>query len=214
MIDQARVQTVAICDREPVAIEGLRALLLREPDLCLTGAETSLMGGMEMVQRNPPSVLIVARDFGLQAVMEWVRTLRGSLLTVPVVWGHDLGEAEALRFVQTGAGGVIRKTAPLARLLACVRAVAAGRTWLEDALFENGNRIHSRKSNLTSRELQVLELVEQGLRNREIGDALGIQAGTVKIHMRHIFEKTGIRGRYGLALSGLKERGVLPIPAA
>jgi DNA-binding NarL/FixJ family response regulator len=57
-----------------------------------------------------------------------------------------------------------------------------------------------------------MELVERGMKNRDIGDALGIRTGTVKIHLKHIFEKTGIRGRYGLALSGLKEKGFL-VPA-
>jgi two-component system nitrate/nitrite response regulator NarL len=65
---------------------------------------------------------------------------------------------------------------------------------------------------LTARELQVMELVERGMKNRDIGDVLGIRTGTVKIHLKHIFEKTGIRGRYGLALSGLKEKGLL-VPA-
>ena len=60
--------------------------------------------------------------------------------------------------------------------------------------------------------LYTSELVEHGLKNKEIGDKLGIRTGTVKIHLKHIFEKTGIRGRYGLALSGLKEKGLL-VPA-
>jgi DNA-binding NarL/FixJ family response regulator len=55
-----------------------------------------------------------------------------------------------------------------------------------------------------------MELVEQGLRNKDIASELGIRPGTVKIHLKHIFEKTGIRGRYGLALSGLAARGTLP----
>jgi DNA-binding CsgD family transcriptional regulator len=50
------------------------------------------------------------------------------------------------------------------------------------------------------------------MKNKDIGDVLGIRTGTVKIHLKHIFEKTGIRGRYGLALSGLKEKGLL-VPA-
>jgi DNA-binding NarL/FixJ family response regulator len=66
---------------------------------------------------------------------------------------------------------------------------------------------------LTSRELQVMDLVERGFKNKEIAVNLGIQTGTVKIHLKHIFEKTGIRGRYGLALSGLKERGMMGVPA-
>ena len=51
-------------------------------------------------------------------------------------------------------------------------------------------------------------MVEQGFKNKEIALELGIRPGTVKIHLKHIFEKTGVRGRYGLAISGLKERGI------
>ena len=55
-----------------------------------------------------------------------------------------------------------------------------------------------------------MELVEQGLKNKEIARQLEIRPGTVKIHLKHIFEKTGIRGRYGLAVSSIKERGLQP----
>ena len=58
----------------------------------------------------------------------------------------------------------------------------------------------------------MVELVEQGLKNKDIGLNMGIRPGTVKIHLKHIFEKTGIRGRYGLALSGLREKGLLSYP--
>jgi DNA-binding NarL/FixJ family response regulator len=64
---------------------------------------------------------------------------------------------------------------------------------------------------LTAREHQVLELVEQGFKNKEIALELGIRPGTVKIHLKHIFEKTGVRGRYGLAISGLKDKGIVSI---
>ena len=69
--------------------------------------------------------------------------------------------------------------------------------------------LHTGRSALTPREVQVMDLVERGYKNREIGQSLGIRTGTVKIHLKHIFEKTGIRGRYGLALSGLKHKGLL-----
>ena len=54
------------------------------------------------------------------------------------------------------------------------------------------------------RELEVVRLVERRLTNKSIASELGIRVGTVKIHLRHIFEKTGIHGRYGLALSALR----------
>ena len=67
------------------------------------------------------------------------------------------------------------------------------------------------RSELTAREHQVLELVEQGFKNKEIALELGIRPGTVKIHLKHIFEKTGVRGRYGLAINGLKEKGLVSL---
>jgi DNA-binding NarL/FixJ family response regulator len=81
---------------------------------------------------------------------------------------------------------------------------------MEDGvLADNEWPIRPQRSALTARELEVAELVERGMKNRDIADALGIRTGTVKIHLKHIFEKTGIRGRYGLALSGLKEKGLV-----
>ena len=133
--------------------------------------------------------------------------------TAVIVWGVSLSEAEALRFLQAGAAGVIRKTAPLQVLMECLRAVAAGETWVEQDVLR-GKDLPPRlaRTALTAREMQVMELVERGLKNKDIAAALGIRTGTVKIHLKHIFEKTGIRGRYGLALSGLKAKGLLALP--
>jgi DNA-binding NarL/FixJ family response regulator len=82
--------------------------------------------------------------------------------------------------------------------------------------FDSPLPLRAGRSALTPRETQVADLVERGYKNREIGQSLGIRTGTVKIHLKHIFEKTGIRGRYGLALSGLKHKGLLTaaVPSA
>ena len=77
-------------------------------------------------------------------------------------------------------------------------------------LPENNGHTFAR---LTRREREIMLLVSEGLQNKEIGRQLDVSEGTVKIHLKHIFEKTGVRGRYGLALSGLKERGLMPTPA-
>jgi len=203
---------VVICDTEPVAIEGLRALLAQHQDLAVAGEATSLMAGMELVRNLSPTLLVVDKSFGLQPVIDWVGNVHSNgRPTAAVVWGHAINEAEALRMVQAGAQGVIRKTAPLRSLLDCLKMVAAGNSWMDDLMFQNSEKPNgSGRSNLTMREQQVAELVEQGLKNKEIARSLGICPGTVKIHLKHIFEKTGVRGRYGLALSGLKDRGYLP----
>jgi DNA-binding NarL/FixJ family response regulator len=169
-----------------------------------------------MVRQHAPAIMILDKSFGIHAVMDCLQRLRGSGSGVaPIVWGVNLNETEALRMMQVGALGVVRKTATLEALLECMRAVAAGNTWMEESVLQEPEHpARGTRSNLTSRELQVVELVEQGLKNRDIGAQLGIRPGTVKIHLKHIFEKTGIRGRYGLALSGLREKGMLSQPAA
>ena len=208
----APVTTVAICDVEPVAMEGLRALL-EAAELHVVAAETSLPCAMDAVRELQPSMLIVDRAFGIQAVTDWIGALRISQPAMAIMaWSSAVSEIDAVRLLQAGAQGVVRKTAPLSDLLSCIRSVAAGGTWMDDDMLRETSRpVTPAHSPLTFREMQVMELVERGMKNKEIGTQLGIRSGTVKIHLKHIFEKTGIRGRYGLALSGLREKGLLAL---
>ncbi len=205
------METLAVCDTEPIVIEGLRRLLESEDGLEVVAARTSLPDGMDAVRDLKPSLLMVDKSFGIQAVMDVLKHLRQSESTTQaIVWSTAVTDVEALRLIQAGAAGVVRKTAPLSMLLSCLHTVASGNTWMEEEMFAETDRPgHSSRSALTAREQQVMELVERGLKNKDIALALGIRTGTVKIHLKHIFEKTGIRGRYGLALSGLKEKGLL-----
>ena len=208
------VRTVSVCDTQPVTIEGVRVVLASSPDLKFVAGSDSLERAMEVSQREPPDILLMDKAFGIQAILDWLtpppdqpELPHGSPKTAVIVWGVSVSEAEALRFLQAGARGILRKTAGLASVLACVRTVAAGRSWMEDCVFRDSSRTERYpRSDLTPREQQVLELVEQGCKNKEIAQELGIRPGTVKIHLKHIFEKTGIRGRYGLALNGWRER--------
>jgi DNA-binding NarL/FixJ family response regulator len=212
MTNEALSKTVGVCDTQPVTIEGLQSLLRDCEDLRVIGSATNLFSGLELVQNHNPSIVVIDKAFGLPAIMDWLANLR-STATCSVVWGVSMNEAEALRIMQAGAQGVMRKTAEPATVLACLRTVAEGKTWMEDSLLgDNDKSVRHSRSNLTPREQEVVELVEQGLKNKDIGISMGIRPGTVKIHLKHIFEKTGIRGRYGLALSGLREKGLLSYP--
>lgn len=203
--------TLAVCDTEPVAIEGLRSLMDANGGPSVISGETSLDEALDAIRGLSPSLVLVDRAFGSQSVMEWLRVLaREQVSTAAIVWGSPISESEAVRFLQAGARGVIRKTAALPMLMDCIRTVLSGSNWMAQDLLRNPARApRTGRGALTARELQVVELVERGMKNREIGGSLGIQTGTVKIHLKHIFEKTGIHGRYGLALSGLKQKGLL-----
>ena len=221
--------TVAICDTQPISAEGMKNLLAAVMDLEFVGATGTLEAATAALEPAPgssgsgeastapdtgiPDIMILDKGFGMRAVLDWIHDLKlGEATPAVMVWGVSMTEAEALRLLQAGARGIIRKTSDLASLLACLRTVAAGRTWMEDCVFRDSVRASGYpRSELTAREHQVLELVEQGFKNKEIALELGIRPGTVKIHLKHIFEKTGVRGRYGLAISGLKEKGLVSL---
>jgi DNA-binding NarL/FixJ family response regulator len=202
---------IVVCDTQPIVAEGLRNLLGSEQGLEFTGFVDSLDAASQFVRFRAPDLVLVDKGFGMQLVLDWLHDLR--LLEkapAPIVWGVSMTEAESVRLLQAGARGVLRKTACLKTVSSCLTTVADGRCWMEDPGVREplyGER--TARTDLTAREHQVLELVEQGFKNKEIALELGIRPGTVKIHLKHIFEKTGVRGRYGLALSGLKERGVV-----
>ncbi|MBZ2183416.1 MAG: response regulator transcription factor [Bryobacter sp.] len=235
---QTRTASVLLCESQPLTVEGVRAVLGSTSDLQVTGVCENLALCREISRRQRPDVVLIDKALGVQAVMDWIQDLRladqdlerlmlatgrpgdmGAAAMNPtrpmpraVVWGVSMTEAEALRFLQAGAKGILRKSTSPSNMLNCIRTVVNGKNWMEDSVFrEQPREDRHPRSELTAREQQVMELVEQGLKNREIARELGIRPGTVKIHLKHIFEKTGVRGRYGLALTGLRQKGVLNV---
>jgi DNA-binding NarL/FixJ family response regulator len=192
-------------------MEGLRSLMESIDGPRVIAAETALEEAVAAVRDLRPTMLVVDKAFGARALTDWIRVLSHSEVhPAVIVWGSPMSEPEALRFLQAGAAGVIRKTAPLADMINCIRAVEAGGNWMETDTARNPpTSIRGERSALTPREVQVTELIERGFKNKDIAESLGIRTGTVKIHLKHIFEKTGIRGRYGLAISGLQQKGIL-----
>lgn len=210
-MSQSKV-TVGLCETQPLVVAGLQTVLREHTAFAMMDSARSLEEAGRQVVAHSPHIFIIDKSVGAPLVAEFITKHRDRVPTAFVVWGPMMTEPEALRFIKVGARGIIRKTADTSSVLACLEAVAAGNTWMEDSLFYGGRRRETGlRSELTVREQQVLELVEQGMRNKDIARELGIQPGTVKIHLKHIFEKTGVRGRYGLALSGLQQRTVDPM---
>ena len=107
------MDTVAICDTEPIVILGLRSLLEPEAGLHILCSGSSPAGILELIRANPPRVVVIDKAFGVPAVLDFVRSLRRNHpLTVPVVWGTTMSENEALRFLQAGAAGVVERMRP------------------------------------------------------------------------------------------------------
>ena len=210
---------ISICESQPLTVIGLKHLLDSTADLQFGSSHATPTEWMLSPSAEQTDMLIIDKGLGAKTVLDTLTQLSGSRASsrpMPciIVWGMSITEGEALRFLQAGAKGIIRKSADSDTVLSCLRAIAQGRSWMQDSVFRDqvGADAHLKVS-LTPREHQVMELVEQGYKNREIAQELGIRPGTVKIHLKHIFEKTGVRGRHGLALNGLRQKGVISLLA-
>ena len=216
-----RKKIVSVCETQPLTVFGLERLLSSTEDLAFGTAHNSPADWRAHPQADQTDILIIDKGLGATVVIEALQQLPvehgATRCTVPavVVWGMSITEAEALRFLQAGAKGIIRKSADNLTILACLRSLAQGRSWMQDSVFRDSAVQEMQiRTDLTPREHQVMELVEQGYKNREIAQELGIRPGTVKIHLKHIFEKTGVHGRHGLALNGLRQKGVISLLAS
>ena len=126
MVELCANTTVGVCDTQPVTAAGVRAVLGSCPDFEFLWAVNSLDEGVRMARLQPPRVVLADKGLGVNGLIHWILNLRSAPVTpVIVIWGASLTEGEALRFVQAGAKGVIRKAAPPEALLACLRT--AGR---------------------------------------------------------------------------------------
>ena len=206
-MDDARASvnrvTVFACETQPIVVEGLERVLGTCEDFKFAGARSSMEEAQEALRQTPADVLLIDQSAGLSTILRFTTGLRTATLdTQPVLWITELADADALRAVRAGIRGILPRAAAVPVLLQCLREVAQGKIWVEDSGQVLGLLSRKQASRLTHRELEVARLVCQGLRNKEIATALRITPGTVKVHLMHIFEKTGFENRFALALHG------------
>ncbi len=119
-----------------------------------------------------------------------------------VLWVHAISTELALQAMSLGIRGILRKTLPTETLIRCLTRVHEGELWFEKALTDS--IMTARRYSLTRREGQLVTLLAQGLKNKEIATALNISEGTVKVYLSRLFQKLGVKDRFELALYGLK----------
>ena len=158
-----------------------------------------------------PNIILIGQASGLKVVFQFISDMRNtSAACQPILWVNDLAEIDCFRALQLGARGILKKTLPVESLIECLRAVGRGDVWIEGTLSDQVVGALDRRSapRLTPREKEIVHHVCAGLKNKEIAEALRITAGTVKVHLMHIFEKTGVKDRFELAVHGRRMLGV------
>lgn len=191
-----------VCDPHAVTVAGVKAILNGHPELKFADSASTLSEALEILHENNIDVILVEKSFGWRVIEEFLACLShdGAIPPAVVIWGASMSEAETMRFMHAGARGVLLKTTDVSSVVACLRTISRGRIWMDHCMLQPRG---DARSAITVREQQVHDLVQNGLTNKQIALELGIKPGTVKIHMKHIFEKTGVRGRHALALASM-----------
>jgi len=202
--------SVFACESQPIVLEGLAKVLSSSEDLDFAGSAPALGETFTAVRQSQPDIVLLDHSAGLKAVFEFIADVKNAAGSCqPVLWVHDLADVDCFRALRCGARGILKKTLPVAALIECLRAVAGGNVWIEGSPEQSGDGADRRSApRLTPREKQIVQQICEGQKNKEIAQALSITAGTVKVHLMHIFEKTGVKDRFELAIQGRKLLGL------
>lgn len=197
--------TIYVCENQPVLVEGLRWVLEKSGDLKLAGQASDLGVAIAELAGAKTDLFLVGQPFTAKSILPLLGQVREADLQIAtVLWVGELSEMDSFRALQMGARGIVRKTQSPEILIDCLRTVASGSVYLEQALRSPAGNLPRRSGvlRITRREREIVEFVCRGLKNKEIAEALSITPGTVKVHLMHIFEKTGVKDRFQLALQG------------
>ena len=200
---------VLLYSDEPILSKGLEAVLRQDPEfelLPVCGTVAELVD--QAVRENPDVVLM---DLTPEVTFAALNDMKHALMRSKVVlWVNAISTELAFQAMGLGVRGVLRKTLPAELQVKCLQKVQAGELWFEKALTDSF--LCARRISLTQREGQLVSLLSQGLKNKEIAATLLISEGTVKVYLSRLFQKVGVKDRFELALFGLKNltSGQLP----
>ena len=205
---------LAIADDHAIVLHGLRRLFDGEPEFevvecCADGAEA-----LTAVRSGRVDVLVLDIRMRGMSGIDVLRVLATERLKCPVVLlTAALSDADAGEGLRLGARGIVLKESSPDTLLECIRRVSRGEQWIDTETMSRAIDAISRRESaggdpaksLTARELEIVRMIAQGLRNKAIAERMSISEGTVKIHLHNIYEKLGLDGRLELMLHAQKQ---------
>jgi len=204
---------IVLADDHVIVLDGLEQLFRLEPELEVVARSTTAEAAVKVVQEHRPDVLVLDLVMPGHDGMWVLRELSElNLPTRTVLLTAHVEENRLVEAIRLGVWGIVLKEMAPRMLMECVRKVHAGEKWLEQQSVTRAiERMQKRESEidrltrlLTPRELEIVRLASEGLRNKEIGERLSITEGTVKIHLHNIYEKLGVTGRSQLILYATK----------
>src|SRR5215467_5881403 len=180
---------ILIVDDHPVVQAGLTSMLATHEEVEVMGSASNGDEALAIIQRDMPDILLLdLRMPGMNGI-DTLHALKNLNATVRVIILTSFETDENIyRAVQAGAQGYLLKDTSQQQMLEAIATVHAGKRYIP-------NRIAARlaermlRSNLTTRESEILEMLAKGLTNKQIGTALTISENTVRNHVNSIMEK-------------------------
>ncbi|WP_295035344.1 response regulator transcription factor [uncultured Microbacterium sp.] len=200
---------IVLVDDHPVVRAGVRALVESADDLVVVGEASSADEAVQAVGAERPDVVLMDLSLG-DGEGGITATSRIRALPDPpavlVLTTYD-SESDILRALDAGAAGYLLKDTPPDQLFAGIHAVHRGEPALAPSVAAVlMRRASSPEPRMTEREVEVLELLADGLGNRELAKALFVSEATVKSHLSHIYGKLGVDTRAGAVAAAIEQR--------
>ena len=193
---------IVLADDHPMIQAAVEAML-RGSDYELAAKASTGAEALHAIEEQDPEIVVLDIQMPEGTGLDVLRKIRSSgdkrkvvLLTASI---DEAGFAESLKLC---VDGVLLKTSDPALLIDCLDSVKAGDEWIDPLLNAEAARADNARdrSILSPRETELVKLVRQGMRNRDIAEQLGITEGTVKVYLHSVFEKTGVANRTELAI--------------
>ena len=212
--DSDRDVRVFLLDDHAVVLDGLTELLSSQPGLEVVGSATTAAQALARIPAAAPDVAVLDVQLPDGNGVDVCREIRSTLPQTYclMLTSHDDHDA-VMASVLAGASGYVLKEVRTAGLVDSIRQVAMGRSLLDPAVIarvmdrvRETRKPDDRVAGLTPREREVLDLMTDGLTNRQIGDRLFLSDKTVKNHVSSILGKLGIERRSQAAVLGAEAR--------
>lgn len=194
----------------PVVREGLAAIIGSQTDMALVAQAANAEEAIAEFRRHRPDVTLMDLRLPGTNGTDTLIAIRGEFPNARIIMlSMSDGDGEIQRALRSGASAYMLKSMPKDKLLACIRSVHAGRKYVPDEVAARLAE-HLGEETPSARELEVLRLIRDGHRNKQIADRLGIAETTVNFHIKNLVDKLGANDRTHAVTIAVK-RGLLDV---